>query len=239
MLNQNPEILIVDEGLTSEEILGEAWTDENGEVIRVNELAAGLLAASPASLGMLLADNQNLAEQTVNGIERLIIQKVWDATPDELEQIVAESKEEGVWNSRVKQAVMRRNEQQRTAILECQNLEAMDLMLSSMAKQDGWLPRPVYQAAAENVRGRIATATMTELDELSDFASQWRFKHSVLQDIKDRDAALIQKAKLSELVLDDGTSLGYRLKTEVRQMLIQDARKALRMVDSGEWELMK
>lgn len=230
----DPEEMI-GEGYSADELLNGGLTDE-----QINELAAELAKASPTALAKMLACNQNLAQHIVDDVEKRIVQKVWEATPDELEVIVEQAKQEKVWSGRVKAAVMRRNEMQATAVRNCKNLAALDVILYAVAKgDDGWLPATVYHAAIKNVRGWIKEANMSELDDLSDFASKWRFKHAVLPDIKERDAALIRSLSRAEKVRGDGSVVGYALKSGARQELVNNARRALRMIDSGRWEAME
>lgn len=234
VMTTNPEDMLA-EGYTADELVNGGVSDEY-----IDSLASELASASPVALASMLAANQNLAQHIVDDVEKLIIEKVWQATPDELEVIVQQAKAEQVWNSRVKAAVMKRNEMQATAVRNCKNLHALDIILYAVSKKgDGWLPAKVYHAAIENVRGWIKEATMSELDELSDLASKWRFKHAVLPDIKERDAALIRSLSRAEKVRGDGSVAGYALKSGERQKLVENARRALRMIDSGRWEAME
>jgi len=223
----NPETLIVDMGMTSQEIF-------EGPEGLVDEIAKELANSSPVSLAILLEANQQLAREIVSDIEQVIVQKVWDATPDELEELVEQAKDNKVWNSRVKAAVQRRNQMQVRAIKECHNLEMLDTMLTAMARtRDGWLPASVYEAAKENLAKRIETATMTELDTISSLAGRWRVRHALLPAIKERDAALIRTLSRAEVIG------GYVLKTGTRKQLIEKPRKALRLIDTGKWSAVE
>jgi len=226
LVTANPEDLFI-EYESSEEIF-------DGGVDTV-ALANQLDAASAVAIGRLLADYQtSLAPMLSSHLVELLKKKIWDATPDQLEDVVQEAKAEGrdVWQ-KVRLAVMQRNEYQASQVGTCNNVPAMDMMLKSMAKSGTlWLPRPVYDAMIETLRKMISTATMTQLDVIGDFVGAWRCRGVLLEDIKARDKTLVRSVSRYE------KTFGYVVRSGARQELVDKARRALRMVENG-WSFVE
>jgi hypothetical protein len=221
----NPEDLLAD-GLTANEVLGGG--------IDTAELAKQLDQASVAAITEVLVSHQkHLSKYLGRHMSKLIAKKVWDATPEQLEDIIQEAKASGddVWNE-VRKIVQRRNDLIASQVAGYTNLDALDALLTSVAKQDGrWLPRPVYDAAKKVVSSMVADANMTTLDKIGDFAAKWRFSHEINQALRNRDGHLVRAVDRYK------TLIGYTLRSGSRQMAVENARKAIRMVESGyaEW----
>jgi hypothetical protein len=224
----NPELLFeVRDGITSTEVL-------NGGVDAV-ELASQLDQATATAIGVILAEHQSaLAPLLATHLAGLLKEKVWAASPDELEDIVQQAKDAGreVW-LQVRPAVIERNDYQAAQVRKCTSPDALEMMLASMAKSDSdWLPAAVYAAAKDSLRDMIKMASMVQLDTISDVAKAWRCRRDLLPDIKARDQALVRFASRYEKAFG-----GYVVKSGPRQELVDKVRRAIRMVENG-WEFV-
>jgi hypothetical protein len=226
----NPETLLI-EGHTSKEL----FTD-----LSDSDVLAAVRKDTPINIASLLAYHQEEIEsQLAQGIVQVLVDKINEATPDQLENIVDEAQAIGrpVWLE-VRPHLMKRNNDIAKRVSEATNLAGMELICNSVAKVNGdikWVPKPVYNAIKENLEARIATANLTQLDDLAQVAHRWRLWTALSDTIKARDAYLLNKASVYQQFS------GYVVQNEAKRKLIDSIREAIRMVEDedSDWNFVE
>lgn len=201
------------------------------DFISPRELADILSEANVTSLGkVLIGYGDVLPNNPKEGIGKLLATKVYEATPDELQEICDDAKNQGVWHI-VNRSVMERNNKHARAVYKCENIASFDLLLSAIAKSGSrWLPSPVYHTAGKVLERFVNDADrVTDIDEIQDTADRWRLLGQILKAVAKKDTALRRAIERHKM------AYGYRVKSGSRHELITSAAEALRKVESGEW----
>jgi len=229
----NPETLM-ENGESAASLLGlpEPVLASASLELAARNLARILLDSSPIALARLLdnfAENGGHTPAVGNATIDLLNRKVVEASPDEINGIVAQAKAEHVWQW-IKPSVMARNDELAKRVTEITNPDALDTYLRQVALTTGdspWLPGPIYDAAARVVRQLATTADILQLDMLGNLAWEWRFKKKVSNALRERHDALLHSiAKYSQ-------GNGYVMKHDTKTILVDTPSRALRLAQRG------
>jgi hypothetical protein len=201
------------------------------EVIAASRnLARLLIEQSPLALSKVIAhyaEVGGLAPTTSNAMVSLLENKVMDASPDQLNDLVSEAKHHGVWPF-IKPMVQARNEHVAKQLEEYTNVSALDMVLEQMATTSSqWIPAPVYEKAVTVLRQLAKDANIVKLDEIVNVASKWRMKPKVMSQVIARNRALVDALAIHDC------GVGYPMRREHESLLVTSAFRALRMEASG------
>jgi hypothetical protein len=200
------------------------------DFISVRELAQILNKAPTVNIGKILVEYGDvLPDNEKDGIGKLLTQKVYNATPGELQDICDEARGQGVWHI-VSRSVMERNNKHARAVYKCQSLASFDMMLEAIVSPSGWLPSPVYHTAGKVLERFVEEADkVSVIDEIQDMAYKWNFLGQIRKFVAKKDDELRRAARRHR------STHGYRVRSGTRHELITSAAEALRKVESGEW----
>lgn len=204
------------------------------DFVSPRELAQILTNATVVNVGKLLREYSDaMPDDARDGVVRLLAEKVYEATPDELEEVRYEAQRQRVWPL-IKRHVMQRNNKHAQDVHKCENLASFDMLLSAIAKSGSlWLPSPVYHTAGKVLERFVnESTTVTEIDRIQNTAKKWRLLEQIKQAVRGKDQALLRAAERHK------STCGYRLQSGRRYELLQSTAEALRKVENGSWVFM-
>lgn len=180
-------------GMSAAQMLGIDTSSSEVEAAARN-LARVLMKSSPVAIATLIDQysvDAHSSQDVRNGMALILQHKIEEATPDQLEKVIAEAKSEGVWHL-VRPVVMKRNEKLAEHLSRFMNIEAVVDFLQGTATTEGkWLPGPLYDAAGIALVAIAEQATVTVLDRVMEVAREFRLNGMVAPVAAKRNRYLI------------------------------------------------